>query len=280
MATQNVTITARASNGKTFSTVVQVADPVVLAGFPDASTTGTKVTTLKAYTGSYNLTSTVAKPVILDGLILTDDLQVSGPGIIIRNCKSTDQSFWPLRATGTAASPAQIIDNTFISGASGQCSIKAENAVILRNDVSGAGDGIHPCANTITRDNYVHNLVGSSDSHRDGILSDSPGNVIIQHNTIFVLSGQTSCITIERDNGYSGPYDNALVDNNLCAGGGYCIVGPVTGTNVRITNNKFSKVLSGGPTWPKYGQYGWNTSMPSGTVISGNVDYETGAALK
>lgn len=279
MATVRVT-----AAGETAS--VTYTPPV--AGFPNASTTGARGT-LKAYTGSYALTSTVAAPVILDGYAFSNgDLVVSGPGIIIRNCKFTSGTYWPLRVTGTAASPALITDCTFVTGGQSQCSVAIEQyGTVQRCDVSGSADGIRGADDSKAVDNYVHDLFYSGSEHNDGIdFEGTKGNMIVRHNTVIVKPGETSCITVTRYSGTS-TFDNVLVDNNLLSGAGYCIYGPGTSngpvTNNRITNNRFSKVLAG--NFPKYGGFGWMAYEPPtgakfpSNVISGNVDHETGVLL-
>lgn len=289
MTTETVTFTYT-RGGVTFTGTVPVVTPTggFPGGFPDASTTGAKVASFKTYTGSYTLTSTVAAPVVLDGYLFTgNDLQVSGPGIIIRNCKFTSATYWPLRVQGTSASWAQVYDNTFVTGGGSQCSLMlTAYGVALRNDVSGSGDGIRAGDNATAQDNYVHDLYYSGSEHNDGIdFEGTNGNMIVQHNTVIVKPTQTSCITVTRYSGTSA-FSNVLVDNNLLSGAGYCIYGPGTTngatTGIKMTNNKFSKVLAG-PNHPNYGFYGplayGASAGGSGNVVSGNTDYESGAAI-
>jgi hypothetical protein len=127
----------------------------------------------------------------------------------------------------------------------------------------------------------VHNLYVSSSTHNDGIDFEGNSNMTVKHNTVEVNAGQTSCVTITRWGGVTGTFNNVLVEDNLLAGAGYCIYGPGGNngpvTNTRVINNKFSKKF-----YPKYGYWGWIAYEPpagTGNVISGNVDYTTGAAL-
>jgi len=286
MATETVTVTYTRGS-VTFTASVPVTDPVA-AGFPSAANTGTKVTALKAYTGPWNLTSTVANPVILDGyLIGNGDLYISGPGIIVRNCKFTSTTPWPLMVDGASSSWAQIYDNTFITGPASECSfIMNSYAIASRNNVSGSSDGIRGKDWCTAQDNYVHDLYYSGSEHNDGIDFESQvGHWVIQHNTVVVKQTETSCITAERETGNSTLTD-ILIDNNLLSGAGYCIYGPgqTRGavTNCRITNNKFSKTMAG--NFPNYGYYGPVAYMPvlggsTGNIISGNVDNDTGALV-
>jgi hypothetical protein len=114
-------------------------------------------------------------------------------------------------------------------------------------------------------------------------MTDNRGTagLTIDNNTVFNTFSQIDAISLFEDFGAIG---NVTINDNLVAGGGYCIYGGQNSggaavSNVKITNNHFSRMCyqncggqGGGivAAWPING---------SGGVASGNVWDDTGAAL-
>jgi hypothetical protein len=245
-----------------------------VTGYPDASTTGARGT-LTTYAGPATITTAGAT---FTNMLFPSGIVVTANNVSFRNCKFTDQGSWPLffhePTTG-----AMVDHCTFITGPQGECSVQICEGTVQYCDVSGSSDGIRGVDNCVIQHNYVHDIYHDSTTHSDGIdIEGSVGNNIIQHNTVLVESG-TSAICSQRWSG-TAPYKDVLIDNNLVAGGNYCIYGPGGASNttkIRITNNRMSNKYGA-----KYGYYGWLAYEPgsgNGNVISGNVDYQTGAPV-
>jgi hypothetical protein len=158
--------------------------------------------------------------------------------------------------------------------------------VARRNNIFGINDGIFIWdADTFTiKDNYLHDFTeNAANGHVDGFQTTGASHGIIRHNTFDVTQGQTSAIAIWNERRDSS---DILVDNNLLAGGGFTIYaedyspseenpsGGYSVTNIRIQNNKFSKVH-----YPCVGY--WGVWYPRGAPTdgwnrSGNTVLETG----
>jgi len=158
------------------------------------------------------------------------------------------------------------------------------------NNISEFGAAIST-SNGYIHDNYGHDNQPfipycGSDAHDNPIVCDyyvhsdpfiSSGNdtsgLTIRHNTFFdpetTEMGASASIGLFADD---GPVNNTTVDNNLIAGGAYCIYpgGGSTSSNIVITNNHFSTLY-----WANCGVYGpdattyWHAG--SGNVWGGNV---------
>ena len=130
--------------------------------------------------------------------------------------------------------------------------------------------------------NYIHDLVENVTygDHVNGVtVSGGTGAMLIQGNTILNSYGQTDCISLFQDNAPPA-IANKTINNNLIAGGGYCIYGGQSGagyaglpaTNVVMTNNQISTMYyaEGGA----YGPVIYFTTGNSGNQWSGNVWYD------
>jgi hypothetical protein len=131
-------------------------------------------------------------------------------------------------------------------------------------------------------DNYIHDLVANVTygDHVNGInISGGTTPLLMQHNTILNPHGQTDCIALFQDNAPPA-IANKTINNNLLAGGGYCIYGGQSGseyaglpaTNIVITGNQVSTMY-----FPKGGAYGpvaYFTPGNSGNKWSGNAWYD------
>ena len=101
---------------------------------------------------------------------------------------------------------------------------------------------------------------------------DAPG-IVVKHDTLLNPNSQTAAIYVDNpDNGGGGVDGTVDVEDNLLAGGDYCIYGgDGTGGTVHtgpvtIENNRFSRLFFSG-----CGLYGTDAYMPPDTTWSGNV---------
>jgi hypothetical protein len=130
--------------------------------------------------------------------------------------------------------------------------------------------------------NYIHDLVENVTygDHVNGItVSGGTGAMLMQGNTILISQGQTDCISLFQD--FAPPaIANKTINNNLMAGGGYCIYGGQSGaaytglpaTNVVITNNQISTMYF--PLGGAYGPVAYFTPGNPGNKWSGNAWYD------
>jgi hypothetical protein len=127
--------------------------------------------------------------------------------------------------------------------------------------------------------NYIHALVDNVTygDHVNGInVSGGTSAMLIQNNTVLNDNGQTDCIALFQDNAPPA-VANKTINNNLLAGGGYCIYGGQSGaeytglpaTSIVVTNNQVSTMYySGGGAFGPAVDF---TPGNSGNVWSGNV---------
>ena len=155
------------------------------------------------------------------------------------------------------------------------------NAVVKANNIYWVSTGVQIDHGTI-QDNYIHDLGMISGDHLNGTTSNGGSDGVlltIQHNTSFNPQNQTDAISLFED---FGNQQNRVINDNLVAGGGYCIyggqnAGGPAASNIKITNNHFSRMY-----YPNCGSYGYIAAWPlngSGGVWSGNVWDDTGATV-
>lgn len=153
------------------------------------------------------------------------------------------------------------------------------NMRVLANNMYYVSTAVQLDAGLI-QDNYIHDMGFINGDHINGTTSNG-GSVLLKivHNTSFNQFSQTDAISLFEDFGVQA---NRVIDNNLVAGGGYCIYGGqnsggLTVSNIQITNNHFARLF-----YSNCGFFGyiaaWNPGAP-GAVWSGNVWDDTGATV-
>lgn len=236
--------------------------------YPDASNTGHSGT-LTNFNGDRTISG---NNVVVENQNINGRIQFDGTGGVLRNCRLTVDTFWPVVFSPTTGTPGLIENCTIIVTPTAQAAISGGNFTVRRCNISGGPDGIKVGSNSIIEDNYIHSLGGdpAEGFHHDGIQVVSGKNLTIRHNTILVSYPETSCIFISPDDNIAA--DNVLVQDNLLAGAGYSIYGTDgniggVGTNVRVLDNHFSTMY-----YPNGGNFGpvayW---APASGEWSGNV---------
>jgi hypothetical protein len=188
------------------------------------------------------------------------------------------------------AGPVTIEDCEIISDPAANtaaCLNLSDGCQILRNNISGSKQNINGSSTNVTiQDNWMHDLVNvTGAAHNENIyISGSAGNTLISHNALENPLSQTANIFLDSK---AGSITGVTIQNNLLAGGGYCIYGGGTlVTNVDIVNNQFSRLIGAAPGtqpytafWANGGQFGPYTSMPSdsASTVSGNVWADNGS---
>lgn len=118
---------------------------------------------------------------------------------------------------------------------------------VERCDLSGMSQGLDPGANSIVKDNWIHNLfqngTSSSPTHLDGVYSQGGGNILIQGNYIDVpVRSDTTAAIFIQDRGSTDTGISIL--NNYLNGGAYNLRNQ-TGINVDVENNTFGNSVWG-----------------------------------
>ena len=181
--------------------------------FPDATTTGVPANVVLRPSKSLVIKTRGA---IIDGLDISGSVTIEANDVVLQNCKVTGTGYAVvLIRPGISGT---VIKNCEISnqGAGGEGI--AGQGTFLRNNIHDCADGIDVRGNnTVIRDNYIHRMRGTADSHYDGIQADGGfTNLTIVHNTIINDQNQTSAVMIDN---YWGPIDRVRIENNLLVGG-------------------------------------------------------------
>lgn len=253
--------------------------PTVSAGgFPDATNTGTSGS-LSSWSGG----DTFSTPgqTITGQLIQLPGIGVTANNVTFNNCKIVYTG--TLAADGVAAFfVANGVTGTTLTDCEidGQSNIERaikgyDEITVTRCRIHHAGNGVEVATQVTVVDSYLHDIVTTEGTtwHADGIQTGegAVSDCLIRHNTILLPGGETGAINII-DNSHTFAYSNITVENNLLAGGSYCLyLDAGTLTNVAATGNHFSTRY-----FARVGQFGawYNTT---GFTVSGNVIDETGA---
>ena len=244
------------------------------SAFPDATNTGVPAgVALKASRGLVINTPGA----VIEGLDIKGSVIINAPNVTLKNCKVTDGGYDVVHVkpgiTGAVVQDCEI-DNLGAGGSG-----IAGQGVFLRNNIHDCADGIDVRGDhTLIRDNFIHNMRGTADSHLDGIQADGGfSNLSIIHNTVINEQNQTSAVMIDN---YWGPIEGVTIDNNYLVGGGYTVYinevakGQAGGgrvTNVTVTNNRI-----GAGSW---GVFDLRSELGLVPILSGNINATTGDFL-
>jgi hypothetical protein len=155
-----------------------------------------------------------------------------------------------------------------------RASYNGNGLVVRQSDFSGMANAAEwGTSDVLIEGNYIHDFGDvTQDQHADGVQTDGATKLVIRHNTILLndVTGGTAAIGLWAD---LGDLDDALVEDNLVAGGGYTVYPGVQGngysaTNVRFLDNHFSTQLHDtcGAFGPRYPD-----NLPADLVWMGNV---------
>ena len=236
-------------------------------GYPDATNTGVpRGVTLKK-SGSVNA-STDGQ--VIDGLDITGEINVTAKNVTIKNTRVTGG-----RGVGSAdwvviirpgADNLTIEDSEIMTPVGTPQDIACifnigdSKPVIKRVNIHACSAGVSS-GGGLVQDSYVHDMAAVPGlSHDVGIASNGSGGMTVRHNTVFNQFDQTATVAFYQD--FDTQKDN-LVENNLLAGGGYCVYGGSgqkgQTANIRFIDNRFSRKYS-----PKCGQFGVVASFSLG----------------
>jgi len=243
-------------------------------GFPDATNTGVPAGVVLKASGSLVINT---PGTVIEGLDITGSVTINAANVTLLNCKITSGDYDVVLVkpgiTGAVVQNCEI--NNLGSGGQGI----AGQGTFVSNNIHDCADGIDVRGdNTMIRDNFIHNMRGTSGSHYDGIQADGGfSNLSVIHNTVINEQNQTSAVMIDN---YWGPIEGVTIDNNYLVGGGYAVYinevakGQAGGgrvTNVTVTNNRI-----GAGSW---GVFDLRSELGLVPILSGNINATTGDLL-
>lgn len=245
-------------------------------GYPDATNTGVRPGTTLKKSGSV---AANRYGQVIDGLDITGEINVTASNVVIKNSRITGG-----RGAGSAdwvvivrpGAENLVIQDSEIMTPNGSAqdiacvlNIGDTRPQVVRSNIHACSAGVSSGGGTI-RDSYFHDMSHVEGlSHNVGIASNGGGGMTIWHNTVFNQYAQTATIAFYQD---FGTQSDNVVEDNLLAGGGYCLYGGAgqkgPTRNVRFVNNRLSDKF-----YPKCGSYGVLASFTStdpGNVFVGN----------
>ena len=218
-------------------------------GYPDATTTGVPHGVSLRRSGSVTASKTGQ---VVQGLDITGEINVTASNVIIRNTRVTGSGDWVVIVRGGANN--LTIEDSELQTPAGTpqdiacvLNIGDSHPQILRVNIHGCSAGVSS-GGGLVKDSYIHDMSQKPGlSHDVGVASNGSGGMSVVHNTIFNQLDQTAAIAFYQD---FGTQRNDLVENNLLAGGGYCVYGG-TGSkgataDIRFVNNRFSRKYHSG----------------------------------
>jgi len=238
--------------------------------YPDESNTGVPPGTVLTVVNG-NMTISTANAIV-DGKDIRGCVNVTAPGVVIRNSKITCGGGYAIDYYNIAGTWLTIQDTEIsCSNQLGGTAIGEEQVTALRNNIHSCENGFDVNKNMLIKDNYIHDMFnGAGDPHTDGIqMWNTATNVVIEHNRIYANSGTSAIISPSQ--GTLG----TIIRDNLFAGGAYTLYCRQSGAGgQQVTNNRFSRIF-----YQTVGAFGPWTDCGDEAVVCGNVYHETGLPL-
>lgn len=256
-----------------------------LPAYPDAGCTGVPAGTTLTPSGS--LTISTAGTVV-NGLEITGNVVVNAANVTIRNTRIHSNGMWVIdnNSTGLVVEDSEIINRPVSGQNNCHNAIGDANFTVRRTEITGCENGMNVGApgNITFTDNWIHDLdttgpsyVFGSSPHTDGIqfpFGDA-SNIVIRHNTIDPVPGNSGATSAIIMTGENGPESSVWVEDNYIDGRGAstAIYAPRVQTHdVYINRNHMYKGV--------YGQYTFCVKLGvTVTEFNGNSDAGTGAAV-
>ncbi|MET0931817.1 MAG: right-handed parallel beta-helix repeat-containing protein [Aeromicrobium sp.] len=252
------------------------ADDPSSCGYPDASNTGVPAGVELTKSGSIDASEDGQ---VIDGLDVTGEINVTAKNVTIRNTRVTGG-----RGAGAAdwvvilrpGADNLTIEDSEIRTPEGSdqdiaCifNIGDSRPTITRVDIHACSAGVSS-GGGLVEDSYIHDMASVPGlSHVVGVASNGGGGMTVRHNTIFNQYDQTAAIAFYQD---FGTQKDNLVEDNLLAGGGYCVYGGAgqsgATSNIRFVDNRFSRKYS--PDCGFFGVVASFTLSDPGNAWTGN----------
>lgn len=226
---------------------------------------------------------------VLKGLDVSGTIEVTASNVTIENVRVLqDGDTWGIglyHSNNVTISHCEVY-SAYGSGANRlEVGIKdiygdAVGTTIQATNIWHASTGIQISAGLI-KDNYIHDMGYVDGDHIDGFASDAGRGegLTIDHNTILDQMDQTTAIGLFED---FGPQLNAVVENNLIAGGSYSLYGGANTngqptSNIRVIGNRFARLYF--PTGGVFGPVASFDPGGTGNVWQGNIWDDTGQII-
>lgn len=218
---------------------------------------------------------------VIDGVDMRADISIEADNVTIKNSRVITAGEWGIiqreDATGLIVQDSEIRGN-------GKDRLQhaifnlGGHITILRTDMSIVSDAISTSVGLI-EDNYLHDPIYFDGDHTDMIQANSgppPGQkIVIRHNTVINTLDQTAAVALFQD---FGVQHDAVIENNLLAGGGYALYGGAgqkgASYNIKVMNNVFSREVHASSG--QYGPVAYWDKHGAGNVWQGNVWADTG----
>ncbi|MGW2650184.1 hypothetical protein ACWC2T_36105 [Streptomyces sp. NPDC001393] len=224
------------------------------SGFPDARTTGPRISLTPHSTGNLSVTT---DGTVIQGWDITGSLDVYADDVTVIDSRITSANWWGvnlrpghrglriLHSTITAV-PGKGPDNGGVDYA--VSNMGTSSVEVGWCDISVFGNALS-MGQGYVHDTYVHDLVafrnnGGEWQHTDAVISGggNKGKLIIRHNALLnpvgVDRGASAALGLFADTGHVSA---TVVDGNLLAGGAYALYGGGPGaTGITVTDNVFS----------------------------------------
>lgn len=299
-ATTSTTTTTTTSSTTTVPNSGTACAPVPSScGYPDATNTGPPPgTVLKRvpeditsgpgwFVDSRGFIQVNGNGAVIDGITTKYSIEVEADNVTIKNSVIEVPGDW--WAVGVRHSDNVTVDRNILFATNGtnlrglvavkQVYGDEHNTTVTGNNIYNFSTGVQIYGGRIA-DNYIHDMGFLPGDHLNGTTSNGGTEQLnIVHNTVFNQFDQTDAISLFEDFGVEA---NRLIENNLVAGGGYCIyggqnAGGPTAYNIKILNNRFSRKY-----FPNCGYYGYLAAFGEngpGNSFWNNVWDENGAAI-
>lgn len=180
---------------------------------------------------------------IIENLDITGSVTITHTGVILRNCKITqnNSATYNVSANGAPTISYCEIDG----GANGSFTGVGlwDGGTITNCKIHGFENGLIAKSNSIVTNNYIYRMRYDNEPspHYDCMEFNGGTNLTVSGNTFQNLQSQTSCVML--DNLEAG-LSNITVTNNAMGGGGYTLYcdgqfggGVVNNATINITNN-------------------------------------------
>lgn len=222
--------------------------PALPSSKPDATNTGVPAgTTLTNYTGPTTVTTAGT---VIDGKIITAQLNVNANNVTVKNSKLGPGGYWAVKV-GDGVTGTKILNSDIYAPNGAYTGIGISDGVVCGNHIRGYENSITIGGNMTIQANYIHAMKGdgSTTPHYDGIEVYSGSNSKIWGNNIMVNDpnnnwlGDTGAINITAE---WSSINNVDVNGNWLGGGSYTLYvrkssggGGFTYSNIKVTNNRW-----------------------------------------
>lgn len=252
-------------------------------GYPDASTTGPRTTSLTPQsTGNAAIRT---DGTTIKGWDITGSLDIYANNVTVIDSRITSTNWWGVNLrpgysglrilhTTITAVPGKGPDNGGSDYAVSNMSTSSVEVGFC--DISVFGDALSMGQGDL-HDNYVHDIAAYRNldgqwQHTNAVISNGGGRgrLTIRHNTLLnptsVEHGASAAVGLFAD---SAPVTRTVVDDNWLAGGAYTLyAGGKDSTGIEITDNVFSPQYY--PNGGKYGAVAYWNPTGRGNVWRGN----------